>query len=146
MNILFVKTYCFFFLMIPIILALSFFNPKNTFDVNIGDTYYVIKNSHLGIILSTLYLVVGTIYFFLYQNEIFLNKWIVASHTLISVFGIILIWLLLKTIHNPIANIGDILKWIKINTYLTYICFVIFGTMIFIQLIFGMAIILKIAK
>lgn len=146
MNILFVKTYCFFFLMIPIILALSFFNPKNTFDVNIGDTYYVIKNSHLGIILSTLYLVVGTIYFFLYQNEIFLNKWIVASHTLISVFGIILIWLLLKTIHNPIENIGDILKWIKINTYLTYICFVIFGTMIFIQLIFGMAIILKIAK
>lgn len=38
-------------------LALSFIKPHETFDVNVGDTYYVIKNYHLGILLSLFYFI-----------------------------------------------------------------------------------------
>lgn len=96
MNILLNKTYLFFFLIISLILAVSFYKPKETFDVNIGDTYYVIKNSHLGIILSVLYLIPGIVYYFLIKNNIQLSNWIVYSHTILSIGGLIVIWLILK--------------------------------------------------
>lgn len=81
MNTLLNKTHLFFFLIIPLILAVSFYKPKGTFDINIKDTYFVIRHPHLGILLSIFYLILGTIYFCLLKKGIQLSNWIVLhSH------------------------------------------------------------------
>lgn len=133
MNILLNKTYLFFFLIIILILAVSFYKPKETFDINIGDTYYVIKNSHLGTILSVLYLIPGIIYFYLNKRGIVLSDWIIYSHSILSIGGLILIWLLLKKINYSPQNFEETLKSIKVNMYLTYINIVTFFSIIFFR-------------
>lgn len=146
MNILLNKTYLFFFLIIPLILAVSFYKPKETFDVNIGDTYYVIKNFHLRIILSVLYLIPGIVYYFLIKNNIQLSNWIVCLHTILSIGGLIVIWLILKKINHSHQNFEEILKTIKVNMYLTYVNIVVFFSIIFVQIIFLIGVILKLIK
>nr|WP_288836158.1 hypothetical protein [uncultured Flavobacterium sp.] len=146
MNILLNKAYLFFFLIIPLILAVSFYKPKETFDVNIGDTYYVIKNSHLGIILSVLYLIPGIVYYFLIKNNIQLSNWIVCFHTILSIGGLIVIWLILKKINHSHQNFEEILKTIKVNMYLTYVNIVVFFSIIFVQIIFLINVTSKLIK
>ena len=147
MNLLLTKTYLFFFSIIPLILAFSYYNPKNTFDVNIGDTYFVILNVHLGIILSVFYFIVGLLYFILHKKRILLNHWIVYSHSILSIGGLILIWLLVKRINNnPPPNFEELLKSIRINKYLTYICITTLCSMVLVQFIFIIDIILKVIK
>ena len=63
MELIISKSYIPFLIIIPIILVLAFTKPEETFDVNIGDTYYVIKNSHLGILLSIVYFLLASIHF-----------------------------------------------------------------------------------
>lgn len=147
MNLLLTKTYLFFFSIIPLILAFSYYNPKNTFDINIGDTYFVILNLHLRIILSVFYFILGLLYFILHKNEIHLNSWIIYTHSILTIGGLILIWLLLKGINNnPTKNFEELLKSIRINQYLTYICITTLFSMVLIQLIFITGIILKVVK
>lgn len=147
MNLLLTKTYLFFFSIIPLILAFSYYNPKNTFDVNIGDTYFVILNLHLGIILSVFYFILGLLYFILHKKEIHLNNWIIYTHSLLTIGGLILIWLLLKRINNnPTKNFEEILKSIRINQYLTYTCITTVFSMVLIQLVFVIDIFLKLIK
>lgn len=147
MNLLLTKTYLFFFSIIPLILAFSYYNPKNTFNVNIGDTYFVILNFHLGIILSVFYFILGLLYFILHKKGILLNHWIVYSHSILSIGGLILIWLLVKRINNnPTPNFEELLKSIRINKYLTYICITTLFSMVLVQFIFIIEIILKVIK
>lgn len=147
MNTTINKPHHFFFLIIPFILVFSHYKPKETFDVNIGDTYYVILNSHLGIILSVFYFLLGLIYFFLDKKEIRLNNWIIYTHSILTISGLILIWLLVKKINNnPIKNFEEILKSIKINQYLTYICVIKLFSMILSQIVFVINVILKVIK
>ncbi|MFL9830368.1 hypothetical protein ACSV4D_00445 [Flavobacterium sp. ARAG 55.4] len=147
MNLAINKPHHFFFLIIPLILAFSYYKPKNTFDINIGDTYFVILNLHLGILLAVFYFLLGLIYFCLDKKGIQLNQWITYTHTILTIGGLILIWLLLKRINNnPTKNFEEILKSIKINQYLTYICVTTLFGMIFSQIVFVVSIILKVIK
>jgi len=147
MNALHTKTYLFFLLIIPVILAFSFYKPKETFDVNIGDTYYVILNSHLGIILSVFYFLLGFIYWILNRKGIRLNSWILYTHSILTIGGLILIWLLLKGINNnPTKNFEEMLKSIQINQYLTYICITTLFSMVLVQVFFVIGIFLKLIK
>ena len=52
MNWLTEKPFISFLILIPIIMIIGFLNRKETLDINFHDTYYVINNLHLAIILS----------------------------------------------------------------------------------------------
>lgn len=73
MNIALNKPYHFFFLIVPIILAFRFSKSKGIFNINIHDTYFVIKYAHLGIILSV-FLFFTWIYSFFYIKKRHRNK------------------------------------------------------------------------
>ena len=146
MEFIIKKTYLLFLSIIPIILIFSYIKPKEYFDINIGDTYYVIKNSHLGIFLSFIYFVLALPYFLTKKYEVILQNWIIYSHSIISIFGLILIWFLIKKINSTPQNIEEIIKSIKINKYLTYTCITTLFLMFIVQVILFTEIILKIAR
>ncbi len=130
------KSYIAFLIIIPIILALSFIKPHETFDVNVGDTYYVIKNYHLGILLSLFYFILVSIHFISKTYDIKLENWIILSHSFVSIFGLILIWYLIKEINkNDIMSFEEIVKNMNIRERLTYLVFITFGIMILSQII-----------
>lgn len=141
------KPHHFFFLTIPFILVFAFNKYKGMFDINIHDTYFVIKYSHLGFLLSSFYFLLGLIHFFLSKKGIGLSNLITYTHTIVSIGGLILIWLLLKQINKePTQNIEDILKTIHINEYLNFSCIITFISILFIQLIFFIGVLWKLAK
>ncbi len=147
MDFIISKTYLPFLVIIPIILALSFMKPDETFDVNIGDTYYVIKNSHLGILISVLYLILATLHFVSKIYVIKLENWIILSHSFLSIFGLILIWFLIKEINkNETLSFEEMLKNIKYKERLTYFCFAILGLMILSQIILLSDFLIKLFK
>lgn len=147
MDFIISKTYLLFLVIIPIILALSFMKPDETFDVNIGDTYYVIKNSHLGILISVLYLILATLHFVSKIYVIKLENWIILSHSFLSIFGLILIWFLIKEINrNETLSFEEMLKNIKYKERLTYFCFAILGLMILSQIILLSDFLIKLFK
>lgn len=146
MEFIIKKTYLLFLSIIPIILIISYIKPKEFFDINIGDTYYVIKNSHLGIFLSFIYFDLALAYFLTKKYEVILQNWIIYSHSIISIFGLILIWFLIKKINNTPQNIEEIIKSIKINKYLTYTCITTLFLMFIVQVILFTEIVLKIAR
>ena len=131
------KSYIAFLIIIPIILALSFIKPDETFDVNVGDTYYVIKNSHLGILLTSFYFVLASIHFISKTyDDIKLENWIILSHSFVSIFGLILIWFLIKEINkNEIMSFEEMIKNMNVRERLTYLVFITFGIMILSQII-----------
>ncbi|MQP52730.1 MULTISPECIES: hypothetical protein [unclassified Flavobacterium] len=136
MELILSKSYIPFLIIIPIILVLAFIKPQETFDVNIGDTYYVIKNSHLGILLSIVYFLLASIHFLSKTYEVKLYDLTIASHTIISILGLILIWFLIKEINkNDILSFEEMLKNIRYKERLTYLCLVILGLMVLSQVI-----------
>ncbi|MDP5028499.1 MAG: hypothetical protein NWQ14_09775 [Flavobacterium sp.] len=136
MELIISKSYIPFLIIIPIILVLAFTKPEETFDVNIGDTYYVIKNSHLGILLSIIYFLLASIHFLSKTYGVKLYDLTIASHTIISILGLILIWFLIKEINkNDILSFEEMLKNIKNKERLTYFCFAILGLMVLSQII-----------
>lgn len=147
MNLALNKPYQYFFLIIPFILALAYNKSKEIFDINIHDTYFVIQYSHFGILLSLFFFLLGLIHFFLSKKGMDLNNWITYTHTIISIGGLILIWLLLKKINNePTQNIEEMLKSTRINAYLNFSSIMIFISILLIQVIFFIGILWKLAK
>jgi hypothetical protein len=137
MNFFISKSYIAFLIIIPIILALSFIKPDETFDVNVGDTYYVIKNSHLGILLTLFYFILASIHFISKTYDIKLENWTILSHSFVSIFGLILIWFLIKEINkNDVMSFEEMIKNIKIKERLTYLIFISLGIKILSQIIF----------
>ena len=147
MNNILNRTYVYFFLFSLIILIVAFRNPKQTFDVNIHDTYYVIQNSHLGILLFIVYCILGIIHLYINQTEIPIRNWILNSHSILSICGMILVWFLIRKLneYNP-QTIEDILKSVRTNQILTYTSISIIAVMILTQLTFIFSVLQKIFK
>lgn len=136
MEFIISKSYVAFLIIIPIILVLSLLKPSGTFEVNIGDTYYVIKNSHLGILLSIVYFLLASIHFLSKTDRVKLYDLTIVSHTIISILGLILIWFLIKEINkNEILSFEEMIKNMKIKERLTYLIFISLGIMILSQII-----------
>ena len=146
MEFIIKKTYLLFLSIIPVILIISYIKPKEYFDINIGDTYYVIKNSHLGIFLSFIYFVLALTYFLTKKYEVKLQNWVIYSHSIVSILGLILIWLLIKKLNNTQQNMEEIIKSIKVNQYITYTCITTLFLMFIVQVILFTEIVLKIAR
>jgi hypothetical protein len=146
MEFIIKKTHFLFLSIIPIILIFSYIKPKECFDINIGDNYYVIKNSHLGIFLSFFYSILALSHFLTKKYEIILQNWVIYSHSIVSILGLIIIWYLIKKINNTPQNIEEIIKSIKINQYLTYTCITTLILILIVQVFLFVEIILKIAR
>jgi hypothetical protein len=146
MEFIIKKTHFLFLSIIPIILIFSYIKPKEYFDINIGDTYYVIRNSHLGILLSFFYFVLALSYWLTKKYEIILQNWVIYSHSIASILGLILIWFLTKRINNTPQNIEEIIKSIKINQYLIYTCITMLFLMLIVQVILFTEIVVKIVR
>ncbi|WP_026712615.1 hypothetical protein [Flavobacterium daejeonense] len=144
MNLALNKPYHFFFLIVPVILVFGFSKSKGIFNINIRDTYFIIKYSHLGIILSAFYLLLGLFHFFISKKGIEINNWIINSHTILSIGGLILIWILSKKSNNaPQQNIEETLKNICINEYLNFSYLIISISILLVQIIFFSSILWK---
>jgi heme/copper-type cytochrome/quinol oxidase subunit 1 len=143
MNNILSKIYLHFFLFALILLIFNFRKPKETFDINIHDTYYVIQNSHLGILLFIIYLILGIIHLYIQKSEIPINNWIIYFHLITSIGGIMLIWFLIKKLSYSPQNIEEIVKSIKTKQYLIYACISTILIFILTQLLFIITVIFK---
>ena len=76
MNWIVEKTYIPILVLIPIIILIDFINRKETIDINIHATYYVINNLHLALLLSILLGILAFGYFLTKIFSISLIKWI----------------------------------------------------------------------
>ncbi len=146
MNIL-NKTYFYLFLFAFIILFFFYRKPNETFDINIQDTYYVIQNSHFGILLFILYVVLGLAHLYLLNNRLVMSHWILNSHVIISILGLVLTCYILGKLNNhSTKTLEEILRSIKTNRYLTYAFFLTVGITIATQLVFGIFFLIKIFR
>jgi heme/copper-type cytochrome/quinol oxidase subunit 1 len=63
-------------------------------NINIHDTYFVIYQIHLSILISILFGIIGLGYWIMEKTNRNLSKWLNLIHITLTVGGILLIWLL----------------------------------------------------
>ncbi len=91
------KVYHYFWLTSAIIFIIGFWrqnSPDNVLDINVHDTYYVIANSHVSILLALCYLLLGSGYW-LVQKVLKrkLINYLTLIHCVILFGGFIVYWL-----------------------------------------------------
>ena len=94
-------------------------SDDNTLDINVHDTYYVIDNLYVIILLAVIYFILGVAYWVPYKAGILLNKKLTKLHTVITVLTVPEYYILLAyanyVINNPFGknyealNIGILL-------------------------------------
>ncbi|WP_338378230.1 hypothetical protein [uncultured Flavobacterium sp.] len=149
MNWIIEKTYVPFLILIPIILIMGFLNRKETLDINVHDTYYVINNFHLAIILSTVLGIISLGYFLIKLFNIPLINWLSITHVIISILGIIIIYILFKVVKNLEVNTSNIESFFKYSKTIQRINFALFSALtitIISQLLFLLNITVSIIK
>ncbi|MFT4576486.1 MAG: Mg2+/citrate symporter [Polaribacter sp.] len=83
------KPHFFFFGLIPILLILGFLYKKETIDVNISYTYYVIAYHHLSYLFAVFFGLVGLNYFSLYWVQKKPIKWMTLIHIILQVLALL---------------------------------------------------------
>ena len=149
MNWIVEKTYIPILVLIPIIILIGFINRKETIDINIHATYYVINNLHLALLLSILLGILAFGYFLTKIFSISLIKWMTISHLLITIFGVLLIYILFKIQFNLEVKSNDIesiLKYSKIIERINLTLFSISIITLLIQLLFLINLVIGIIK
>jgi heme/copper-type cytochrome/quinol oxidase subunit 1 len=102
------KTHHYFWITAVFILLIgvsSFFDENDVIDINVHDTYFVIRNSHLATLLFVIYGIIGLVYWFFYKKEIILIRNLTSVHTIITsvsiyIYEIGMIYYSLKTETN----------------------------------------------
>lgn len=126
MNQVIFKPYLYFLVFAIIVLVLGRIKPNEVLDINIGDTYYIIKYSHLSILLAIYGIVISVVYFSAEKFQIELNSNLVYAHTFITIGGIALIGILFQFLSKgETKNFEAVLKEIQISKYLNYSIFFI---------------------
>ncbi|MGO4772244.1 hypothetical protein ACEN2I_11315 [Flavobacterium sp. W22_SRS_FK3] len=100
------KPYFFLGILIPIFLLLGYLNSDEILDINIHDTYFIIKYPHLGILLSLLYGFPALLYFVFMKLNFRFIKWMTVIHIVVSIAGILLICFLKQLIRK--SDFGDL--------------------------------------
>lgn len=139
MNWLTEKPFISFLILIPIIMIIGFLNRKETLDINVHDTYYVINNLLLAIILSIFLAIISLGYFLIKIFSIPLINWMTISHILITIFGMLIIYILFRIQLNfevKSYDIESILKYSKTIQRVNFTLFSVFIVVLLSQLVF----------
>lgn len=114
------KPYFIFIALIVIFLTVGFFNPKKDLDINIHDTYFVISYLYFAVLLSVIYTFLAIIYFVVLKLKFTLISWMTVLHVLVSVGGLVLIWIFSQFIRKTASgNFESMLSDIYFNNKMT---------------------------
>ena len=130
MNWLTEKPFISFLILIPIIMIIGFLNRKETLDINVHDTYYVINNLHLAIILSIFLAIISLGYFLIKIFSIPLINWMTISHILITIFGMLIIYILFRIQLNFEVKSYDIESILKYSKTIQRVNFTLFSVIV----------------
>ncbi|KLT70836.1 hypothetical protein [Flavobacterium sp. ABG] len=139
--------YFIFLALIVIFLAIGFLNAEETLDINIHDTYFVISYLYFAVLLSVIYTFLAILYFALIKLNFPLIKWLISTHVIVSVGGLLLIWIF-SQLKREVAP-GDIESYIADMTFndkMLLGIFITVGTMIATQVIFVVNVIQALIK
>lgn len=147
MNYIHNKPYIILGVVIPIILILGFIHPKKMFDINVGDTYFVIQHSHLAVLLSFFYGFLAVIYFGLIKLDFDLNKWFIIVHCIVTVGGLLLIWCLFQFIREiKPGNMEVLLNKNNFNARINWVNFMLFISIVGVQIVFLINVVMSLIK
>jgi len=81
-----IKIHFFFWFVTIGFLLLSWYwhNTDSYIDVNVHDTYYVIRQSHLSILFAVIYAFLGFVYFIFSLSKVTLNRILFKIHSAIT--------------------------------------------------------------
>ncbi|WP_223033077.1 hypothetical protein [Hanstruepera marina] len=91
---LFRKPHLYFWISIPILLLYGFLNGHGTLSVNYYDTYFIIENAYLVVILAIAFSIIGFWYWLMRKLNRKLIMWMTIIHVIITIDGIIIAFLL----------------------------------------------------
>ncbi len=137
MKLVFEKSYFIFWIAIPIIMVIGYFNSKKTIDINVHDTYYVAAIYTLAIILSIYFGLIGLIYYLAKVFNFNTYSILINIHILISLLVFPFIYLttfFYKS--NSNLDIISIINNQKFNDKITYIIIILFCIFLMTQILF----------
>jgi heme/copper-type cytochrome/quinol oxidase subunit 1 len=85
------NTYHYFWITAIFILLIgvfSFFDENDVIDINVHDTYFIIRNSHLTTLLFVIYGIIGFCYWLFFKYEIILVRNLTNVHSMITIGSI----------------------------------------------------------
>ena len=138
------KVYHYFWLMSILILIIGILGRKSfhVFDLNIGDTYYIIEHMDLTFMISFCYFLLGSGYWFVQKS---MKKVLVTYLTLIHcaiLFGSFLVYWLVYFFSNVIAKkpfpLFDDYELINLTWVIIFLLIIFIGQLVyFVNLLIG---------
>lgn len=124
MNLKKIKVYHLFWIVSVLIILIGLVlnnDPNSIFDINIHDTYFVISNYHISIILFLFYFLTGFGYWII--QKVFkkqLVQFLTISHSIILIGSFILYWIIYfcSARHQVNSNFSLYDDYLSINTVL----------------------------
>ncbi|WP_397445528.1 hypothetical protein [Polaribacter sp. R77954] len=92
MNNLVRNHYLLFWLLIPVILLIVFFDDR-ALDISIHDSYYVFSKYHLSSFISMIFLVIGFGYWLMIKLEKRLSIWLIWIHSILTIGGLMILFI-----------------------------------------------------
>jgi len=114
---------------IPILLFLGFLYQEKYLSINIYDTYYVFSFIDLMYLISAIFLIIGSGYWFMKISHHQLSFWLNVLNISLTFGGLLLIWVLPRVSRNSIRDYN-------FNNNLTIIIYVCIFAVILGQLLF----------
>lgn len=145
MNLINNQSHLLFWVFAPLLLFFGVLEiGGSALDINVHDTYFVISNLHLCILISIYFGIVGLIYWWLKRRKRKLNKWLKLFHIIITIGGVLLLFPLVYYLFNSIQSSYAVN--LEKYYYLNLIIFVISILVLFGQLLFLINVLLGVFK
>lgn len=138
------KPYLIFLILSPILFLVGYFSKKDTFDINIHDTYYVVEHGLVPIVISFFFVIIGISYLIMLKLKVKLYKWLTLTHILVTLFGLLIIRILFQLYRDPKNE--SILQDYDYNENLNIVILIIALTIIFVQFLFPINIIISLIR
>jgi heme/copper-type cytochrome/quinol oxidase subunit 1 len=101
MKKIFEKPHLLFLILSPILFLVGYFSKKNTFDINIHDTYYVVEHGLIPTVISLFFGIIGFGYWLILKFNGKLSKILSITHILLTIGGLVIIRILLELYREP---------------------------------------------
>lgn len=132
MNTITLKPYLFFWILSPVFFMIGYLSDKNTFDINIHDTYYVVEQGFVNTALSVFCAITGLGYWFVIRLSGKLLKWLTIIHILSVIIGVFFIGILPQFFLKPTTKITNYLFYENMD----YCSFIIAIIILFVQILY----------